>query len=843
MRSHPSVTLLLSILVALSCTQPARAGSQPANEADALTTEELILRMRHADHGARDLDSDHETRERAAQEAEDTANALVRRGRKSSDWYRIGIEFYTTKRYDRLCDLWRERVDELEARDAWNATLALYYLSGARRLTQDWDGTRDLLDRLDRIAARPGLLPNYRTACEKIAVSERIRYLLEIGETTRALRMLPTFEAAYAALDNDPEFRLDLVVRVHRSNGDPLSAIDEVEAYLADGRQLTEEIELFYLTSKLRTARIEGNEEQRWIQRLRARLETATTFGRERFQAAFELVESYLVDGDLLGAKWCVDDLRRGLAPLRNSADDSRNRDELVCSAIDTYLTVRSGADRARIEAKLEPLLEDYERLSVWLAARPIEEAGSAIGYYDRETAVFGALLEALPALDGEAGLARAVESIARMQTLSRLNRRIEASSCSIEDVRQAILVDEEHGILMLQHAPVQTGGARILAIDRDGIVAASIGSIDVWRAWTQRLVEPLRSTSPLGAEWSALSKAFLEELLPGPIRETFDRWTKVTVVGFEGELWFPFECLDLDGSWLGTVKAVDHLASLPLGVRLKRRDESLPPRDASDLLLLAAPTHSPAARAEFPDLEPLRLSDEQIRSMTSGFPQEAAAVLRGDAASLDELRVRTEPVSVLQVLAHGVPASDSDPAPGILLASGDPASTGVLRTADVPTIPAGIVTLLSCGTGQGAPRVMEGGLNNLAGECLLNGARSVVFSHEPLLAAPTVKLMAVATDELARGTSPAEAMRRARAALADAGITDPRLHSTLRVWGVGHRPVVLPRNAPSEGDRANEAPVSLLPRNPETQRRILLTAVIVAGTIGLLVLARTRRS
>lgn len=829
MRTYVTATILLWMFVALACLPEAGARLQTAGDLGELNTNELLRRMRHFDERARDLDLDEEARESAARDAVETAEALVRRGRQSSDWYRIGVEFYVAKRYDRLCELWRDRVDELEARDAWPATEALYYLSGARRLTQDWEGTRDLLDRLDRIAARPGLESNHRTACVKVAVSERIKYLLEIGEPAGALRMLPKFDAAYNELPNDPDFRVDLFVRVYRSNGDPLSAIEEVEAYLAAGGELTEEVEFFYLTSKLRTVRIEGADEGIWMERIRGRLETAKIFGRERFQAAYELIESYLAAEDWAGAQWCVADMRRGLAPLRNASDDSGNRDEMLCSAIDTYLAVRSGADRARIERKLEDLLDNYERLLRWLASRPFDESGSWIGYYDRETAMLGALVGALSEIDGEAGLARAVESIARHQTLSRLNRRIEASPCTLEEIRQAILVDDEHGILMLQSAPAQVGGSRILAIDRERIATSSIGSTDAWRTWMQRLVEPFRSAAPLGAEWAALSEAFLDELLPNELRAAFDRWERVTLVGFDGELWFPFEGLDLDGAWLGTVKAVDHLASLPLGVRLVQRDEFPHSLDSSEVLLLAAPSHSPAARTEFPDLEALRLTDPQIASMTSAFPRQALTILRGEAATLDELRARTGPVSLLQILAHGVPSSENDPAPGILLASDDPETTGVLRLGDVPNIPVGIVTLLSCGTGQGRPRVMEGGLNNLAGEFLLRGARAVVVSHEPLLADPTVQLIAEMTASLARGASPAEAMRRARASLVEAGITDPRLHSTLRVWGVGQRPAI-----------TGVAPVSSA--GPTTNRRILWTILIVAIAIGVLVAVRSRR-
>ncbi|MFH2074807.1 MAG: CHAT domain-containing protein, partial [Pseudomonadota bacterium] len=513
--------------------------------------------------------------------------------------------------------------------------------------------------------------------------------------------------------------------------------------------------------------------------------------GRERVKADYDLFGAYIAAEDFEGARWCLDDLQRSFAPRSVAKDDGAVlEDSSLLATLGTYLSLKTAEERNVLERKARELDEIFAKLMQFRATHPFDERGSGLARYPRELAIFGTLVEVQTELFGEVGAISAIERISIHHTLSALSRRMGVKPCSLAEVREELLLDSDHGVLFLQRAPIQTGGCRLFAFDQERIRWAAIGSLDEYLKSIRRLIEQLHSPRNLTDQWERLSQESVERLLPPQIRELFDDWRFVTLVGFDDELWFPFECLVVDGSILGTTKAVDHLPSLPLGVHLARRRAATKRHFDKDLLLVVAPEHSEAACAAYPDLEPLLITEDQIHTLTAPFPPDSVHILARKQATFEALMELDGTFSLLHIFAHGVAGDPLDGSfAGILLGSRTQDKTGVLDRKNVAELPkASAVFLSACSAGQDVIRTMEGGLNNLGGAFLEHGADAVVFSHEDLLAGQTIDLMGLVSGEVARGSSLAAALTSARQELVRRGVTDPRLHSTLRVWGLGQQ-------------------------------------------------------
>ena len=92
--------------------------------------------------------------------------------------------------------------------------------------------------------------------------------------------------------------------------------------------------------------------------------------------------------------------------------------------------------------------------------------------------------------------------------------------------------------------------------------------------------------------------------------------------------------------------------------------------------------------------------------------------------------------------------------------------------------------------------------------------------------------MMTLANEELARGKSPAEAVRVARERLFDRTEGHPSYFMTLRVWGLGHEPVFSREEVSELGAPRGHLDI-----------RIVLSGAIVALFVGFLVLRRRRRA
>jgi hypothetical protein len=298
-------------------------------------------------------------------------------------------------------------------------------------------------------------------------------------------------------------------------------------------------------------------------------------------------------------------------------------------------------------------------------------------------------------------------------------------------------------------------------------------------------------SVSPADAQrWRRAARRLGTLVLPEEARAFVAEHRAVTVVGADLLSWFPFECLLLDDErTIGEAIAVSHLPSVPFGLALRRRDR-LPVGDVA-FRLIAAPEHSRSTRAAWPELESLPVDKRALLRVAARYAK-AELFLGRDATRAALL---AEPAAtVVQLLCHGVyDASRLRPA-GLLLAP-DPAGAydGPLWCEDAELQPtADLVVLAACGAGRGPQRRGDESVNHLGGAFLGAGARAVVQSHADLDYRATLRLSETLHARLATGgTSPAEALRAARAELrADPRFDHPYYHSLLQVLGLGHDPI-----------------------------------------------------
>ncbi|MFH2000643.1 MAG: hypothetical protein ABIK28_13245, partial [Planctomycetota bacterium] len=269
-RIHVAMILLLIPMISILSPQ-AEAQSLITSES---SIEDLQKQLVNADEAFRSGKLTEEERARAAQDGEQAVSLLIAKAAKEGqDWKRIGVFFHDRGYFRQMCDLWADRLpDILDQKSAWHTSLGLWYLSGARRYVGDWTGALEVLEEMDKTAARDGLEDEERAACRKVALSERIRYWLAVGEYEQAVALLPCYEELDRKWPDRPEVRLDLVVRVQGSSGNPRAALEEFEAFLAGGGFLSPTLSLMRAGYGLAVASFENVDLAPWISALREAL-------------------------------------------------------------------------------------------------------------------------------------------------------------------------------------------------------------------------------------------------------------------------------------------------------------------------------------------------------------------------------------------------------------------------------------------------------------------------------------------------------------------------------------------------------------------------------------------
>lgn len=219
-----------------------------------------------------------------------------------------------------------------------------------------------------------------------------------------------------------------------------------------------------------------------------------------------------------------------------------------------------------------------------------------------------------------------------------------------------------------------------------------------------------------------------------------------------------PFEALRIEGKSIGREQPLERAPSLTIWALLRERQPV-----GKDLLVVDSVQSSPELE-EALGLQPLAFSarEAELTQRAYGDVQR----LTGEAASLPGLEnaLRDKQLDLLHISAHAVQSSIVPTATLLLLADG---ATSLASLAEL-SCEGALVVLSSCSSALGVAQEGEGSLGILLWP-FATGARAVVASIWNVNQQATADLMGQFHHFRAAGADPAEAMRRAREALAAA--------------------------------------------------------------------------
>lgn len=574
---------------------------------------------------------------------------------------------------------------------------------------------------------------------------------------------------------------------------------------------------------------------------LRAAISDPRVPAADKIRPELVLARLELQRGDHAAAAALLDSARARMG-------DSDLRDTRAWHAM-----LASRLSRARGD-ELGPRRQSFERLSGALRSyldrvRSSPSKPGGTGFLDpnhcRDLLV-EVLVAAEDALGPDEGLRAGFELLMEAQSLGSLARSLEVEAPDLAEVRRAA-VPAGGGVLVFLPAPTES---LVLAFDSERFARVGLPPYHALRAdlasFTRWVSEPPAGLDPRDAklrtdELAATGARLSAALFPAAVRELMRSWSSVTLVGAEYLGDPPLEALPLEGQRLGERWATSHTPSLPTLVALRgARDSEGPPRPV-ELALIAAPLPSAQVAERWPLVAAAPLRPGDIARLTAAYGARAR-VLSGADATEGACNALAARGAVLQVVAHGVFDPERERGAALVLAS-DAADDGVLTCAEAERwqVP-DLVVLSACGAAFGPARVGDDGIAHLGGAFLKAGARSVVLSRHSIASAATIELMAYFHTELRRaGCSPAEALRRARLALAkDPGWNDPFYTGLVFALGDAHVPV-FPMGPSGEGGeerRGTEAG----PSPPAWTIAAALAALIVAAWLTAAAGTRSRR-
>jgi CHAT domain-containing protein len=548
--------------------------------------------------------------------------------------------------------------------------------------------------------------------------------------------------------------------------------------------------------SKPREVRIAEGSFRDGAELLRRALADPATDAEWRRIALKNLVERHLTRGEVDAARRYFEELSAAIA--RDSADSPgawRERALAACFA----LRLARADERTRSKEELAKRVDELDRAAgEWLrrlAELPARPGGLGLLHYTVNRAILAELLLGrLVDAATETSERDAWRALEAAQLLGSLTRLCRAPSCELERFRREYL-RERHGLLVF--LPAHPNSV-VLAIDRERIDIDRIAQEDELEAARKRLSSIL-STPPTASvgpdeKLESARKRLAALLFTPAVQARMEGWDRVTILGSELHENVPFECLPWrDGEILGLTKAVDTLPSAPLGPLLRARYPTTekPAQDA--VLVLAAPKPGPATAG----LPAIPWSGERSRAKAELYPAGVVRIAIGEEATVEALRSpAVASARVLEIVAHGKfePARER---PAHLLLAPTDRSDGRLWCESVdgfgadggiaPVRAPRIVILAACGAARDQKRYGEDGVSNLGGAFLFAGAQCVLISRYDVELAAAERMTSVVHRRLQLGDSCAEAMRRARAELAeDPAFAHPFYWSALQVFGDG---------------------------------------------------------
>lgn len=443
-----------------------------------------------------------------------------------------------------------------------------------------------------------------------------------------------------------------------------------------------------------------------------------------------------------------------------------------------------SGADRRFLD-RFGAFLESWRRT-------PIDEAGVGFLHYPYRREVVAECIEAALAL-ADQDPRDAFEWVVKTQAQGTLARVHEIPAADLDTVRRA-LIPPDGGLLAFVPGPFGShlfalDGERLhhFRLDREAVLAAANAE-----ARAEVISPPERIEGRVDPEWrSEASERLARLLFPPPVVERMKGWRSVYVTGFELLGPAPIESLPIDGfGELGLEWAVSRLPSIPLGVWLAERAEprsSAAEEDGGGRMALGVLAATTWDEERWPGLARIPLTEEDLATLTGSLPASRVADGVGREATLAALsRQRAPELERLVILAHGVRDESLARPNCMLLADGPLSAVGLERLYAGGRAPA-VVILATCEVNRAALRRGDDGVQQLSGALLSSGAQAVAASDDQLDYHATVRLVGRVVHHLVEdGVGPAEALRRARAALkSDPRFDHPFFYGNLHLIGL----------------------------------------------------------
>lgn len=664
-----------------------------------------------------------------------------------------------------------------------------------RRKQESWEPAREDLDRVDTLLATADAdLAPVRCA----AAGVRAQLELSLGRLDHADLALGRAEAALQVLVNlrppsDPEL-LGLVAAtvVRRAELDA-----EAGRYALVAQNLAALLEApslpphLALTLRLQHAVALNELERLDPQRERLSQDLLTALAQDDRLPAVQRAAVILCLAEMAlrvkapeEAATRLDQAAELLAHWQDPASESSDHIELHTLAVLKARLARLRGDSDETLAQhLDDLVGALDTMLASWAATPILPGGLGFLHVGARRELLVELIALRHHLHGQAGLEASVVDVARAQAMGSASRRLGLAAPDLHQLRRELLAED--GLLLL-YVPAYREGV-LLAVDGTTVRRFPLAEAPAIEA----LADRCRIESDPGEAQALLVRALLPDGLAGELQER----SHVVLSGLSWLRDVPFATLplrDLDdlgnlgepgqGRSLGSLVALSHLPSLPLAVHLAQQWPEPAQDTAGSLALWVAPDPAPSVSERWPGLRPFDIDQTDLDALTAGF--DPALVDMGVTAQT-LLSGPLGDTRVLHLMSHGAwDALAERPAALVLTPQGD-GDDGLLGCDQVeqPLRPYPTVVVLSaCGAAQGQRRLGEDGVGHLGGGFLAGGAQAVLLAHGDLELAQMIVFTSRFQDELARGATPAEALRRARQAH---GTTLP-----LRLLGIGHKPL-----------------------------------------------------
>lgn len=418
-------------------------------------------------------------------------------------------------------------------------------------------------------------------------------------------------------------------------------------------------------------------------------------------------------------------------------------------------------ADAAVVTAARQTLASIQETLLGHVRRTQVEFGGVGFLHFEDAHQILADQIDAVLTLADDAdGRERAVELLLQAQAHGSLSRALGADP-SLAAVRDAL--PESGGALA--YVP-SWRGSHLFAIERTRITHVRLGPRDRLERLAKNVASRLLQPGS-DAELAKAAETASQALLPQPALDVIAPWPTIVLCGTETLGQLPFEALPLpDHRLLGEAKAIANVSALPLLPHLlANRPQAAPMRR---LGFVGQLDPEPAVRTALKQ-DGMRVPDGLLAALLQPFAAADRTVLVDAAATPTAIAALPfQEFEVVHILAHGFSDVTRRFGHGIALRRDTDHPDGMLwPEAVLDWHIRGLWILSACNAGRAPRRVGEDHGANFGGALLRAGAHGVIQARGTLVTADLLPMLTTLHPELAAGTPVAEALRRARCAVA----------------------------------------------------------------------------